>query len=63
MPFDDSSSGDHFETGPDQRETVVANVRERQGVTGHHVRWVLVVGIAAVVIVFALFLALVLTEG
>ena len=62
MPFDDAP-GDHVETGPDQRRTVVANVPERQGVTGHHVRYVLLVGMAAIVTLFGLYLALVLSEG
>jgi len=62
MPFDDSS-GDHRETDSDHRVAVVANVRERQGVTGHHVRYILMVGIAAVVILFALFLAFELSKG
>jgi hypothetical protein len=55
-----SKSGDHLERGPDRREAVVSNIPERQGVTGHNVRYVLLVGIAAIVILFALFLALLL---
>jgi len=54
MQFDDSKSGDHLETGPEP--AVVANVPERQGVTGHNVRYVLFFGIAAVVIAFAALL-------
>jgi hypothetical protein len=53
VQFDDSKSGDHLETGPDKSPAVVANIRERQGVTGHNVRYVLFFGIAAVVIAFA----------
>lgn len=53
MQFDDSKSGDHLETGPDKSTAVVANIRERQGVTGHNVRYMLFFGIAAVVIAFA----------
>jgi hypothetical protein len=33
---------------------VVSNVPERQGVTGHNVRYVLLFGIASVVIAFAM---------
>jgi hypothetical protein len=58
MQFDNSKSGDHLERGPDQREAVVSNIPERQGVTGHHVRYMLIVGTAAIVILFAIFLAL-----
>jgi hypothetical protein len=53
VQFDDSKSGDHLETGPDKSPAVVANIRERQGATGHNVRYVLFFGIAAVVIAFA----------
>jgi hypothetical protein len=41
MQFDDSKSGDHLETTPDKPPAVVANIPERQGVTGHNVRYVL----------------------
>lgn len=58
MQFDNSKSGDHIEQGPDHRDAVVANIPERQGVTGHNVRYVLLVGTYAIVIVFALYLAL-----
>jgi hypothetical protein len=54
VQFDDSKSGDHLETGPDKSPAVVANIRERQGVTGHNVRYMLFFGIAAVVIAFAI---------
>jgi hypothetical protein len=53
MQFDDSKSGDHLQTGPDKSPAVVANIPERQGVTGHNVRYVLFFGLAAVVIAFA----------
>jgi hypothetical protein len=56
MQFDDSKSGDHLETTPEKPPAVVANIPERQGVTGHNVRYVLVFGIAAVVIAFAAIL-------
>lgn len=58
MQFDDSKSGDHLDRGPDQQEAVVSNIPERQGVTGHNVRYVLLIGTCAVVILFALYLAL-----
>jgi hypothetical protein len=61
MQFDDSKSGDHLERGADEREAVVANIPERQGVTGHNVRYVLLIGTAAAVILFAILLALVLS--
>jgi hypothetical protein len=56
MQFDDSSSGDHLERRPDKPPAVVANIPERQGVTGHNVRFVLSFGIAGVVIAFAIIL-------
>jgi hypothetical protein len=56
MQSDNSKSGDHLETGPDAPPAVVANIPERQGVTGHNVRYVLLFGIAAVVIAFAIIL-------
>lgn len=56
MQFDDSKSGDHLERKPDQPPAVVANIPERQGVTGHNVRYVLLFGISAVVIAFAVIL-------
>jgi hypothetical protein len=61
MQFDDSKSGDHLERGPDEQEAVVSNIPERQGVTGQGVRYVLLVGTLSIVILFALFLALVLS--
>jgi hypothetical protein len=59
--FDDSESGDHLQTGPGEREAVVANIPERQGVTGHRVRYVLLFGTAAVVIAFAILLVIFLS--
>jgi hypothetical protein len=58
MQFDNSKSGDHLERGSDDREAVVSNIPERQGVTGHNVRYVLMVGLYSIVILFALYLAL-----
>ncbi|HWN53239.1 MAG TPA: hypothetical protein VNO18_26055 [Xanthobacteraceae bacterium] len=55
MHFDDTNSGDHLETQAD-KPAVVANIPERQGVTGHNVRFVLLFGIAGVVIAFAIIL-------
>jgi hypothetical protein len=56
MHFDDSSSGDHLERQADKPPAVVANIPERQGVTGHNVRFVLSFGIAGVAIAFAIIL-------
>jgi hypothetical protein len=53
---DNSESGDHLERLRDGETAVVANIPERQGVTGHHVRQILVVGIATVVAAFAITL-------
>ena len=58
--FDDTKSGDHIVRGPDNQEAVVSNIPERQAVSGQNVRYVLLVGIYALVIVFALYLALLL---
>ena len=54
MPFDDTRPGDHVERWPGKPPAVVANERERQGVTGHNARYMLLFGIAGVVIAFAL---------
>jgi len=56
MQFDDSKSGNHLETPPGEPPAVVANIPERQGVTGHNVQYVLFWGIAAAVIAFAAIL-------
>jgi hypothetical protein len=56
MQFDDTKSGDHLERRPDEPVAVVANIPERQGVTGHNVRYVLLFGIAGVVVAFAIIL-------
>ena len=56
MTFDDSKSGDHLETGSEKAPAVIANIPERQGVTGHNVRYVLFFGLAAVIIAFGLLL-------
>jgi hypothetical protein len=61
MQLDDSKSGDHLETAPDKPSAVVANIPERQGVTGHNVRYVLLFGTAAVIIAFAVILFIYLT--
>jgi hypothetical protein len=61
MQFDDSKSGDHLETGPDKAPAVVSNIPERQGVTGHNIRYVLFFGLAAVIIAFAVILVSYLT--
>ena len=54
MRFDDTKPGDHLEQRPGERPAVVANVPQRQGVTGHNVRYMLLFGIAGVVIAFAM---------
>ena len=54
MWFDDKKPGDHMEQRPGERPTVVANVPERQGVTGNNARYMLLFGIAGVVIAFAM---------
>ena len=56
MQFDDSKSGNHLETQPGQPPAVVANIPERQGVTGHNVRYMLFFGIGAAVIALAAIL-------
>ena len=56
LQFDNSKSGDHLETGPEKLSAVVANIPERQGVTGHNVRYVLFFGLTAVIIAFGLLL-------
>jgi hypothetical protein len=56
MQFDNSKSGDHLERGRSGRAAVVANIPERQGVTGHHVRNVLFIGVAAIVATLAIIL-------
>lgn len=40
----------------DERPVVKNSIEVRQGVTGHHVRWVLVVGIVVAVVVLAVAL-------
>jgi hypothetical protein len=56
MQYDDTKSGDHIERRPGERPAVVANISERQGVTGHNVRYVLLFGIVGVVVAFAIIL-------
>ena len=56
MQFDDSKSGDHLETAPGKPPAVVANIPERQGVTGHNVRYVLIFGLAAAIIALGIIL-------
>jgi hypothetical protein len=56
MRFDHSKSGDRLETTPEKPSVVVANIPERQGVTGHNVRYVLFFGLSTVIIAFGLLL-------
>jgi hypothetical protein len=61
MQFDDSKSGDHLEIAPDKSSAVVANIPERQGVTGHNVRYVLLFGTVAAILAFTVILVSYLT--
>jgi hypothetical protein len=45
------------EQNPNEPRTVVPAQQARQGVTGHNVRYVLGVGIAAVIVAFAILYA------
>ena len=56
MQFDDTKSGDRLVKQLDEPAAIVANIPERQGVTGHNVRYVLAFGIAGVVVAFAIIL-------
>jgi hypothetical protein len=56
MQFDNTKSGDHVAERLGEPAAVVANIPERQGVTGHNVRYVLLFGIAGVVAAFAVIL-------
>jgi hypothetical protein len=47
---EDRRTGEHLARGADQRWAVVADVPERQGVTGHNVRYVLLGGLAGALI-------------
>jgi hypothetical protein len=58
MSVHQTYSGDHLEEWPTQKATVVSDVRERQGVTGHNVRYVLLLGtLGAVVALTAVLVA------
>jgi hypothetical protein len=46
-------AGDHIERDVDGKPAVVSNVPERQAVTGHNVRYVLLFSLLAAVIAFA----------
>jgi hypothetical protein len=51
---------------PDQSpkpRTVVSKVEARQGVTGHNVRYVLVIGLGAIVIAFAVLYSYISPRG
>lgn len=51
-PHQHASSGERFARGQDQdqRWAVIADPPERQGVTGHNVRYVLIAGLAGAVV-------------
>jgi hypothetical protein len=56
MQFNHAKSSDHLETAREKPPAVVANIPERQGVTGHNVRYVLFFGLAAAIIAFGIIL-------
>jgi hypothetical protein len=52
-----SSPQDRAEFGQRESRTVVPTQQARQGVTGHNVRYVLGIGIAAVIVAFVVLYA------
>jgi hypothetical protein len=53
-----SSSQDRPEQPQSEQRTVVPTQQARQGVTGHNVRYVLGIGIAAVIVAFVVLYAI-----
>jgi len=53
MSNNQAGSGEHLSKGPGGSWAVVSDVPERQGVTGHNVRFVLIVGLAGAVLALA----------
>jgi hypothetical protein len=53
-----SASPDRPISGPTEPRTIVATQQARQGVTGHNVRYVLGLGLAAVIVAFAVLYAI-----
>jgi hypothetical protein len=58
MPDNQTHTGDHLSQGPAGTRAVVSDVPERQGVTGHNVRYVLIGGLFGAVVGFAIMLAI-----
>ena len=58
MATQQTTSGDHLGEGPDGKQAVISDVPERQAVTGHNVRYVLIVGLAGAVLALATVLAI-----
>jgi hypothetical protein len=54
MSSNQAGIGEHFSKGPDESWAVVSDVPERQGVTGHNVRFVLIGGLAGAVLALAI---------
>jgi hypothetical protein len=50
MRVDSRQSDDHLEQMPGQKPAIVSDVRSRQAVTGHNVRYVLLFGTGGAVI-------------
>jgi len=57
MASKQTTSGDHLGEGPGGKQAVISDVPERQAVTGHNVRYVLIVGLAGAVAALAIILA------
>jgi hypothetical protein len=58
MSVHQTYSGDHLEERAEQKPAVVSDVPERQGVTGHNVRYVLLFGTLGAAIALAIVLAI-----
>jgi hypothetical protein len=54
MSSKQAGTGEHFRKGPGNSYAVVSDVPERQGVTGHNVRFVLAGGLGGAVIALAI---------
>jgi hypothetical protein len=53
MPNNQARSGEHLIDGPGGSPAVVSDIPERQGVTGHNVRYVLLWGLVGAVVALA----------
>jgi hypothetical protein len=58
MSVHQTYSGDHLEAAPHEKPAVVSDVPERQGVTGHNVRYVLLFGTLGAAIALGIVLAM-----